>query len=48
MLFPGLVHVTLPDGSDEAWIVENLNLLVFGGDTTDAEYHQSAFPIRIR
>ena len=43
MLLSGLAHVTLPDGSDEAWIFEGLNGFLVAADTT-GEGHYTAYP----
>jgi hypothetical protein len=43
VLLSGLAHVTLPDGSDEVWIVEGVNGLVVAADTV-GEGHHTAYP----
>jgi hypothetical protein len=43
VLLSGLAHVTLPDGSDEAWIVEGVNGLVVAADTAGIGHH-TAYP----
>ena len=43
VLLSGLAHVTLPDGSDEVWIVEGVNGLIVAADTTGAGHH-TAYP----
>ena len=39
----GLAYITLPDGSDEAWIVEGVNGLAVAADTTGLGHH-TAYP----
>jgi hypothetical protein len=43
VLLSGLAHVTLPDGSDEAWIVEGVNGLVVAADVVGVGHH-TAYP----
>jgi hypothetical protein len=43
VLLSGLAHVTLPDGSDEAWIVEGVNGLVVAADVVGHGHH-TAYP----
>ena len=43
VLLSGLAHVTLPDGSDEAWIVEGVNGLIVAADTMGVGHH-TAYP----
>jgi hypothetical protein len=43
VLLSGLAHVTLPDGSDEVWIVEGVNGLIVAADTTGVGHH-TAYP----
>jgi hypothetical protein len=43
VLLSGLAHVTLPDGSDEVWIMEGVNGLIVAADTTGIGHH-TAYP----
>jgi hypothetical protein len=39
VLLSGLAHVTLPDGSDEVWIVEGVNGFIVAVDTVGVGHH---------
>jgi hypothetical protein len=43
VLLSGLAHVTLPDGSDEVWIMEGVNGLIVAADTTGIG-HYTEYP----
>lgn len=43
VLLSGLAHVTLPDGSDELWIVEGVNNLIVAVDMAGIG-HWTAYP----